>query len=96
MNMNIENGIGLEHSLPCSCSSLLEKLFTNFKSYYIRAQFPFSFERCMYVRFASGLLKEGLALLHWSTLVILLAYSCHSAFMHPLRSFVQKNNTCAQ
>ena len=94
MNMNIENGIGLEHSLPCPCSSLLEKILQTSKA--IRAQFPFSFERCMYVRFASGLLKEGLALLHWSTLVILLAYSCHSAFMHPLRSFVQKKNTCAQ
>ena len=39
----------------------------------------------MYVCFAPGLLKEGLTLLHWSTLIVWLAYCFHSALMHPLR-----------
>ena len=47
----------------------------------------------MYVCFASGLLKEGLSLLHWSSMIILLFYSFHSAFIHPFRCFYIENYT---
>ena len=46
--------------------------------------------RSMYVCFASGLLKEGLTLLHWSTLVVLVACCFNSAIIHPFRLYGHK------
>ena len=48
-----------------------------------------SFSRFAYVCFATGLLKEGLALLHWSTILMLLAMCVIAALIYPFRCFLE-------
>ena len=50
-----------------------------------------SFSRFAYVCFATGLLKEGLALLHWSTTLLLLAMCVIAALIYPFRCFLEND-----
>ena len=41
--------------------------------------------RFIYVRYASGLLKEGLSLLHWLTLTMMTILCINTTIIYPLR-----------
>ena len=52
---------------------------------FIEACFIDIFHRFAYVCFAPGLLKEGLSLLHWMTMISMLVICVHTAIIYPYR-----------
>ena len=58
---------------------------TLYEYFFFSIKNHFSISRFIYVRYATGLLEDGISLLHWATIIFISFFSFHIMLIHPIK-----------